>query len=293
METPASDPSSAPASPTSRRPFRPLQTLVLGLVLVGASGLILWPARLIYLGWKQQQLVKAEYAPAPEGMVFVPAGGFIMGSDHPDADPDETPARKVFLPAFYIDKYEVTNREYREFDPEHTYPEGRDDFPVTAVLKADAQAYASWKGKRLPTSAEWEKAARGTDGRKYPWGNEFNPAMANLRPYWTNAFGELEWDDRNLRDALDKVAVGSFPQGVSPYGCEDMTGNVWEWVSDNYEVKSWLLDEDEERVTGIIRGGAYGYNIRHGRTTHQGFEPLNTTCNDVGFRCAMDAIPKR
>src|SRR3990172_2754402 len=174
----------------------------------------------------------------PEGMVLVPASEFIMGSDDVDAEQiaeqlginkpwfeDEHPAHKVPLNAFFIDQYEVTHGQYQQFIEKTGYsaplywkggkfPEGQGSFPVM-VGWADAKAYCEWAGKRLPTEAEWEKAARGTDGRKYPWGNEFDPARANV--------GEAQ---------PGPVRVGNYPTGKSPYGAYNMIGNVWEWTSD-------------------------------------------------------------
>ena len=205
-------------------------------------------------------------------MVFVPPGTFLMGSDAMEADHSEHPLRRVFLPGFYIDTHEVTNAEFRQFDPSHTFPEGREDWPVVKVSKERAEAYAAWAGKRLPTSAEWEKAARGTDGRIYPWGNVFIPDMANL----------------GGRESV--MPVGSFPRGASPYGALDMAGNAWEWVADTYCDQDHLGVGDNER--GIVRGGAYAYSPYQGRTSYLGFESENLTCNDLGFRCAKDAEPR-
>lgn len=225
-----------------------------------------------FLEWhRQSDLAEASYAPPPEGMVFVPPGHFLMGSDEPVADAVEGPVRSVFLPGFYIDRHEVTNREYQAFDPSHTYPEGQDDWPVTGVSIEEARAYARSVGKRLPTSAEWEKAARGTDGRRYPWGDAFERNKANL----------------GGRD--DLMPVGSFPEGASPYGAEDMTGNAWEWVDDAYD-ESRELGVPDGLVRGIVRGGGYSYSLREGRTSHIAFESLRGTCNDLGFRCAKDAV---
>ncbi len=203
-------------------------------------------------------------ASPPAGMVLIPAGAFLMGSDDPDAAPDETPARTVYLPAFYIDRFEVTNRRYKEVFPEYAYPAGQGDRPVTNVTKQQAEAYCRAVGKRLPTNAEWEKAARGTDGRRYPWGNQFEPAKANVRHPGGSANG--------LR------AVGSHPESVSPYGVHDMAGNAWEWVADVYD-DGWVQ-------RGILRGGAHGYGKHQARTSYQGFEGLTNTCSDTGFRCA-------
>lgn len=239
--------------------------------------------------WKHWQDARAQYAPPPEGMVFVPAGWFWMGSDDPEAEPDEHPRRRVYLPAYYIDKFEVTNREFKRFKPGHTYPEGQDDLPVTKVYKPEAIAYAKWAGKRLPTNAEWEKAARGTDGRRYPWGNQFETNRANLDPAKVaQAMGKV-CELPVTADGRRKVEPGSFPSGASPYGAMDMAGNVWEWVSDNHRDSLWMRVTGEYTERGIIRGGAYAYSPKQARTTHQAFEALNSTCNDVGFRCVMTA----
>lgn len=228
-------------------------------------------------------------------MVFVPAGEFLMGSDDPAAEPDEKPLRKVFLPAFYIDRFEVTNRRYREFKKDHRYPPGEEDLPVTFVLKHEAEEFCRWAHRRLPTNEEWEKAARGTDGRVFPWGNGFSADRANL-----NRRGDAASSHAPVCDAVPagssgspgKQSGGSFPTGVSPYGCQDMAGNVWEWVSDVWVDKN-ALGMKWGDARGIIRGGAYSYSPFQARTSYQGFEALGATCHDVGFRCAMDAVVKR
>jgi hypothetical protein len=165
-----------------------------------------------------------------EEMVRIPEGEFWMGSD--DGEVDEKPRRRVDLNPFSIDKYEVTNTQWEKFMsatgrvsyldasnprfPKFSAP-GQ---PVVGVSWHDAEAYCKWGRKRLPTEAEWEKAARGADGRKYPWGDgEPDKTKANF-----------------LATGLGKTdVVGSYPAGVSPYGVYDMAGNVWEWVSDWYQ----------------------------------------------------------
>jgi formylglycine-generating enzyme required for sulfatase activity len=157
--------------------------------------------------------------PIGADMVFVPAGEFIAGSAFEGAN---NPPRTAKTGAFWIDRYEVTNNQYWLFLEEthsprsaRRYPRGTANHPVTEVSFLDACAYAAWCGKRLPTENEWEKAARGTDGRKYPWGSDFDPRRANL-----------------ATDSEPHVVmpVGSYPGDVSPYGCFDMEGNVSEWV---------------------------------------------------------------
>jgi formylglycine-generating enzyme required for sulfatase activity len=244
----------------------------------------------VQAGVRWQQAVRT-YAPPPPGMVYVPAGWFWMGSDDKDSELDERPLRQEFTAAYYIDAHEVTNREFKQFRPAHTYPAGQDELPVTKIFKPDAEAYARSLGKRLPTNAEWEKAARGTDARKYPWGNTFMTNCANLDPNKVaQAFGKVCEFPSNGRL---KLPPGSFPVGASPYGAQDMAGNVWEWVSDNHKDSTWLYILGSQGERGIIRGGAYSYSPKQARTSHQAFEALNSTCNDVGFRCVMDARPAR
>lgn len=245
---------------------------------------------------QRRWLTEASYPPPPEGMVLVPAGWFWMGTDNPEAAPDAQPLRRVFLPAFYIDRHEVTNAQFRAVFSEHTYPDGQDHVPVTGVLKGQAQAYANAVGRRLPTGAEWEKAARGTDGRQWPWGDEFRPECANVgRLTQTERLGLQE---RGISCAVLgprlKVSVGSYPCGASPYGALDMAGNAWEWVADvHVDERHWLDFRSPRIERGILRGGAYGYGPDQARTWYQAFEGLETTCNDVGFRTALSAEPIR
>jgi formylglycine-generating enzyme required for sulfatase activity len=208
-------------------------------------------------------------------------------------EPDEKPLRKVFVPAFYIEQFEVTNRRYREFKKDHRYPPGEEDLPVTFVLKHEAEEFCRWAGRRLPTNAEWEKAARGTDARTYPWGNEFSADRANInRPSRHVSTNAANCQLPLAGASRGKLVGGSFPNGASPYGCHDMAGNVWEWVSDVWVDKSFLGLRQGGEARGILRGGASSYSPRQARTSYQGFEALETTCHDVGFRCAMDAVPR-
>ena len=165
--------------------------------------------------------------------------------------------------------------------------------PVTFVLKREAEAFCRSVGRRLPTGAEWEKAARGTDGRIYCWGNEFRDGLANInrRPGVTNGLSCRLPDPSS--PTKGKLPGGSFPQSVSPYGCHDLAGNVWEWVSDVWRDRDVIGSRPGDEARGILRGGAYSYSPRQARASYQGFEGLETTCHDVGFRCAMDAVVKK
>lgn len=252
---------------------------------------VVWGGMSSVTALQESRLRAQAYEPAPSGMVLVPAGEFLMGSDDETADPDERPLRKVFLPAFYIDQFEVTNRRYKEFRKDHSYLPGEDDLPVTSVRKFEAEAFCRWAGRRLPTSAEWEKAARGTDGRIYPWGNEFRSDCANINRRSNLVSFGTQVCKSSLGRSQGKLSVGSFPKGASPYGCQDMAGNVWEWVSDVWVDRSFLQSRKQSEPRGILRGGAYSYSPRQGRASYQAFEELGATCHDVGFRCAMNAVP--
>jgi formylglycine-generating enzyme required for sulfatase activity len=238
------------------------------------------------------QLSEQQHEPPPPGMVLVPAGEFWMGSNDVQAEPDEKPLRRVFVPAFYIDRFEVTNRRFKELMPGHRHPPGEDDLPVTHVLKRDAEEFCRRAGRRLPGSAEWEKAARGTDGRVYPWGNDFIADHANINRRMVTGSTNSFLCDSPLAASKGKLPGGSFPKGASPYGCQDMAGNVWEWMSDVWVDKDFIGRRTGE-PRGILRGGAYSYSPKQARTSYQAFEALEATCNDVGFRCAMDAVPAR
>ena len=223
-----------------------------------------------------------------EAMVLIPAGAVRLGTDHKtdltfgtEADP-----RTVFVAAFYMDKYEVTNRQYTQFRTEtgHRKPKFWDDprlnapdQPVVGVNWEDAAAYAAWAGKRLPTASEWEKAARGTDGRLYPWGNAYDPARGNF-----DDGGSMDGNTDGY--AMIPAPVGNFTNGVSPYGLHDMAGNVWEWVTGQH---SGPLETINGK-TYAIRGGSWTNGAGDTRTTVAYIYPAQ--CSDhsssVGFRCA-------
>ncbi|MCP1385137.1 formylglycine-generating enzyme family protein [Runella salmonicolor] len=204
----------------------------------------------------------------PKGMVYVPAGAFIMGSHY--GDPDERPQQMAMTNAFFIDKYEVSNAEFAQFDPEFKFPAGRENNAVI-VTWHQATAYAKWAKKRLPTEKEWEKAARGTDGRVFPWGN-----------YYDESF--VVWDQKTSRG-------GSIAKPESPYGCFDMAGSVWEWTADWY--KPYPGNDAPMEQYGetykVMRGGSNFNDQALTRTTHRYYlHPKKNSRYNVGFRCVMD-----
>ena len=230
----------------------------------------------------------------PNDMILIPAGEFIMGTN--SRLPDEGPEHKVTLPAFYIDKFEVTNLQYKKFNdagnrksPSHfknrTYPDGKADHPVTFVSWEDADAYCRWAGKRLPSDEEWEKAARGTDGRTFPWGDEFDVVDANTPVRW-----------EYLKQAGDTTPVGAFPLGVSPYGLYDMSGNVWEWTSSWYKAYPGNTHPTENygEKYKVLKGGSwwdcsfYKCGIS-APSFNRAFFLKKTRNKSFGFRCAKDA----
>lgn len=237
-------------------------------------------------------------------MVLVPAGSFEMGSEA--GLYNESPVHTVYLDGFYIDKYEVTNQQYAEFlNDQGNQKEGGvawlgagpsyseenihligdvwvvdtdyEVHPVMEVTWYGAQAYCFWRTVRLPTEAEWEKAAKGTEGYVYPWGD-----------IWDNRSNARELGESYFKDA----PVGTFPQGASPYGGLDMAGNVSEWVADWFDNNYYAVSEGvnpegpEVGKFRAIRGGSSD-NMRFGvRTTSRGFLTPTNKMNSLGFRCA-------
>lgn len=228
----------------------------------------------------------------PEGMVLIPAGEFIMGSPEGEGDDNEHPQRTVYLDAFYIGKYEVTNAEYKEcvdagacdppsqtssytLDSYYGNPE-YDNYPVIYVSWYDAKAYCDWKGVRLPTEAEWEKAARETDGREYPWGNE---APDETRLNYNRKVG-------------DTTEVGSYPDGASPHAAMDMLGNVREWVADWYH-PDYYREAPDPNPQGpdsgdyrVLRGGSWDNSGWFARCASRLSSLPADRYYDVGFRVA-------
>ena len=209
----------------------------------------------------------------PQGMALVPAGEFIMGTN--DRAPDERPARKVNLKAFYIDRFEVTNQAFKEVYSSHKYTMGQDNYPAVGVSWTQALNYCESLGKRLPTEAEWEKAARGADGRVYPWGESFSPAVANTK-------------EAGIGRA---TRVGNYFASASPYGCMDMAGNAYEWTADWYEAYPGNTDvtKDYGQIFRVLRGGSYLSEKFDVRCAARHFDRIDAKRADYGFRCAMTA----
>ncbi len=260
----------------------------------------------------------SDLPPAPEGMVLVPAGEFQMGSEDAEADNDEQPVHTVHVDAFYMDAYEVTNLDYKKFvlaNPQwqkdripkalhnghylkhwngNNYPVGKANHPVTYVSWYAAMAYAEWAGKRLPTNAEWEKAARGgKSGLKYPWGNTISSGRAN--------YGNNVGDTRE---------VGSYSK--NGYGLYDMSGNVSEWCLDAYDANFYfssprrnplsdvntianidLIINDYSKIKSsrVLRGGNWAHTAPSARVASRGSYAPRGTWFTHGFRCVRSVFP--
>jgi len=226
-------------------------------------------------------------------MVYIPAGEFLIGSN--EGAEDQKPLKKLFIDAFYIDLYEVTNERYRTFveetvrwlphldDPradlynwkDGTYPGGKGDHPVVLVSWEDARAYCEWVGKRLPTEMEFEKAARGVDGKKYSFGNAWDANKANT------------WE-RGIRATMP---VGSNRDDRSAYGVYDLTGNVAEWVEDWYQAYPWnqRMNYDFGEKFKVLRGGSWDYYESSARAYNRATANPMYRGPAVGFRCALSS----
>lgn len=243
------------------------------IVTVYAKGYIM-KEEVVTLGPNDYRTVemRLEKGDMPPGMVLVSAGEFLCGVDK--GSPDEQPQRRIDLPSFYIDKHKVTNIEFKQVFPSHTYEEDRANYPITGVSFRQAVAYAEAVGKRLPTELEWEKAARGTDGREYPWGNKFDPKLCNC--------------SSGKSPRLQKV--GMYRGGASPYGCEDMAGNAYEWTSSWYEAYpgNTVIKKEYGQVFRVLRGGSFRTEPFHVRCARRHYDRMETARDDYGFRCVKD-----
>jgi eukaryotic-like serine/threonine-protein kinase len=261
--TPTPPPATAPAQPTNT-PVPPPNTSVPATLQAGST----------------------QVAPQ-DGMVmdYVPAGGFWMGSTDADssAAADEKPQHIVSLDAYWIDQTDVTASMYAkcvatgQCQAAGCHTESKyDNHPAVCVDWSNALAYCRWAGRRLPTEAEWEKAARGTDGRLHPWGNDApSPTLANY--------------SLNVNDTTE---VGKYPAGASPYGALDMAGNVWQWVNDWYGEKYYSTSPasnppgPDSGTTKVVRGTGWSYSSDPLRAALRNKDVTTTATHDIGFRCA-------
>jgi len=260
-------------------------------------------------------------------MVCVPAGEFLMGSAAraSGANANEKPQHTVYLDTFWIDRTEVTVAQFRAFvqssgyqtsaekqgwayawvesakewqkvngaDWQHPFGPGssaEEDHPVVQVSWVDAMAYCEWAGGSLPTEAQWEKAARGTDGRTYPWGNVFDGTWLNY------CDARCESGDRDFDDGYRYTApVGSYPAGISPYGALDMAGNVWEWTADRYD-EDYYADSPAQNPAGpesgqyrVLRGGSWNHDRSGMRAAYRLEGSPGDRVDNFGYRCALQA----
>lgn len=251
-------------------------------------GWLLMPAAVTAAGTAAGTVQATAPTAVPDGMVLVPAGPFTMGNnnDFYDNDNDEKPQHTVDLPAFFVDKYPVTNRDYAAFvkatghgrprywSESGAIPPGKEEHPVVGVTYADAIAYAQWQNRRLPTEQEFEKACRGTDARRWTWGNVFDKSRANVGQDTT-------------------TPVTAYPTGVSPYGAFEMAGNVWEWNSTWYELypgspPNRTVERFLGRQVKSVRGGSYGSDIGSARCADRGNKKPDESGPSLGFRTALD-----
>ena len=250
-------------------------------------------------GGKEEAGSEAAKAPAkastpkvvPGEMVLIPEGEFILGTDDKEHPTAYTTNRNMSLPAFWIDKYEVTNMEFMDFSIKANYAgegakEGKDwrifftpekaNVPVVFITYNDAEAYCKANGKRLPTEFEWEKAGRGTEGFRYPWGNDWDASKTNT---YESGFES-------------PVAIGKFVDDMSPFGVHDMMGNVQEWTSSKYlPYKGGKKDPNASEDMKVVRGLSYLYRGRLGSIYERTAYVPNYLSN-FGFRCAKDATPE-
>jgi formylglycine-generating enzyme required for sulfatase activity len=223
-------------------------------------------------------------------MVLIPAGEFLMGAE--DGLPDARPMHQTYLSSYWIDQYEVTNERYRACvlsgvcsppkDSQAFEDPRRAQHPATNLTWSQARTFCQWAGRRLPTEAEWEKAARGTDGRRYPWGNSVEAVKGRLKG------GDLRAGGNGT------VPVGSQPETASPYGVFDLVGNVWEWVKDWYAEDFYTTAPSRDPqgpLRGsfrVLRGGDWSQSVLELRASYRGWDEMTYWGPTLGFRCADD-----
>lgn len=285
--------------------------IVGGVISIGVSASALDVADVTREWTPEGKRVAAERAklPAHDEMVEIPAGTFLMGSDKKvdrNAYPPELPQRKVYLDAYEIDKFEVTTVQFLKFvlatgrqpliDWQYdggNFQETMASHPVMHVSWFDADAYCQWAGKRLPTSAEWEKAARGEDGRIYPWGNE--PAGLSRANFGrTGLSGPVRDRPERLLLYPPIISVDKYENAVSPFGVYQMSGNVAEWTADWYDPSYYKRAPDrnpkgpDKGTQRAFRGGGWIDSTPSVRPAQRNGTEPNTKMNWLGFRCARD-----
>jgi len=248
-------------------------------------------------------------SPSHDEMVLIPAGQFLMGSDKKvdrNAYLAELPQRKIYLDAYEIDKFEVTTVQFLKFVLAKDLPplidwqydggnfqETMVNHPVMHVSWDDADAYCRWAGKRLPTEAEWEKAARGDDGRIYPWGNQM-AGLSRSNYGRTGLSGPVRDRPERLLLYPPIISVDKYDNAVSPYGIFQMSGNVAEWVADWYDPKYYASAPDrnpkgpENGTQRSFRGGGWIDSTPSVRAAQRNGTDPSTKMNWMGFRCARD-----
>jgi sulfatase modifying factor 1 len=227
----------------------------------------------------------------PPGMIYIPEGYFQMGTSSGKSE-DSKPMHFVNTSAFFIDKYEVSNAEYQKFLMATNHPKptlwnderfNKPELPVVGVSWHDAMAYAKWKGRRLPTEAEWEKAARGNDGRLYPWGKKW---AKGFFLFFVNIYG---MDDKYLQTA----PVDYYQSGVSPFGVFNMAGNVWEWCLDWYAPDYYRNSPEidpmgpEKTNMKVLRGGSWVNTVDGVQVVHRARNTPHAKNSIYGFRTVL------
>jgi formylglycine-generating enzyme required for sulfatase activity len=232
-------------------------------------------------------------------MLLIPSSTFLMGSASPDAPVNEQPQTRVTLSRYYLSRHPITNAQYEKFNPAHKsrrMPKANDGHPAVYLSSLEAIKFCQWlsarerKRYRLPTEAEWEYAAKGNDGRTYPWGETVG--QGNLANF-ADANTSFAWSDPTVNDGYAETSpVGSYPLGSSPFGVEDMAGNVWEWCLDFYEpYKGTDRINPRGPANGsqrVYRGGSWKSRFANLKTTARGYNLPSYASNDVGFRIVCE-----
>lgn len=291
----------APPAPakTSSAPARPLSTPAKPAV---AAPTVIKPAKINTspIARSQEKVKYPNFTNSIGAELFlITSGTFAMGSNGPDATPQEQPVTLVTIGCFYMARFPVTNEQYERFDNLHRNRRAawaNDKHPVIHVSSLEAEKFCQWlshkEGRkyRLPTEAEWEYAARGLDDRTYPWGEDLDQ---NYYANFADVNTTFAWRDEAINDGFAETApVGSFPRGCSPFGIEDLSGNVFEWCLDYYEGYRGKDVENRRGATSgtqrIYRGGSWRSKASSLRASARHFNSPNCSTNDIGFRIVCE-----